>query len=78
MDSQTAKVLGEAEKLAQKAKDSFVPVERILTALAVVKSPAKDALDQGGVSAQSLNEAINDIRKGRTADTPAPRIPMRR
>ncbi|WP_297768251.1 ATP-dependent chaperone ClpB [uncultured Roseovarius sp.] len=69
MDQQTGKVLAEAEKLAQKAGDSFVPVERILTALAVVKSPAKEALDAGGVSAQQINEAINDIRKGRTADT---------
>jgi len=69
MDQQTVKVLAEAEKVAQKAKDSFVPVERLLTALALVKSPAKDALEQGGVTAQKLNEAINDIRKGRTADT---------
>ncbi|MFB1025719.1 MAG: AAA family ATPase, partial [Octadecabacter sp.] len=30
---------------------------------------AKDALDAGKVTAQSLNSAINDIRKGRTADT---------
>ncbi|MGV6811939.1 MAG: ATP-dependent chaperone ClpB [Brevirhabdus sp.] len=69
MDQQTAKVLDEAEKIAQKAGDSFVPVERILTALAVVKSKAKDALDAGAVTAQKLNEAINDLRKGRTADT---------
>ena len=69
MDQQTGKVLDEAEKLAKKAGDSFVPVERMLTALAIVKSAAKDALDQGGVHAQSLNEAINDIRKGRKADT---------
>ena len=69
MDQQTGKVLAEAEKLAEKAGDSFVPVERILTALALVKSPAKDALEAGAVSAQKLNEAINDIRKGRTADS---------
>ncbi|MBE0452944.1 ATP-dependent chaperone ClpB [Roseovarius autotrophicus] len=69
MDQQTGKVLAEAEKLAAKAKDSFVPVERILCALAVVRSPAKDALEAGGVSAQKINEAINDLRKGRTADT---------
>jgi ATP-dependent Clp protease ATP-binding subunit ClpB len=69
MDQQTAKVLDEAEKIATKAGDSFVPVERILTALAVVKSPAKDALDAGAVTAMALNSAINDIRKGRTADT---------
>ncbi|WP_209599180.1 ATP-dependent chaperone ClpB [Ruegeria sp. HKCCSP351] len=69
MDGQTAKVLDEAAKLASKAGDSFVPVERVLMALCMVKSKAKDALDAGAVSAQKLNEAINDIRKGRTADS---------
>ena len=69
MDGQTAKVLAEAEKIATKAGDSFVPVERVLMALCMVKSKAKDALEAGAVSAQKLNEAINDIRKGRTADT---------
>ena len=69
MDRQTAKVLDEAEKIATKAGDSFVPVERLLTALAVVKSKAKDALDAGAVTAMALNSAINDLRKGRTADS---------
>ena len=69
MDQQTGKVLAEAEKLAKKSGDSFVTVERILMALVMVKSKAKEALIAGAVSAQKLNEAINDIRKGRTADT---------
>ncbi|WP_204112299.1 ATP-dependent chaperone ClpB [Shimia biformata] len=69
LDNSTAKVLDEAEKLAKKAGDSFVPVERILMALVMVKSKAKDALEAGAVNAQSLNAAINDIRKGRTADS---------
>jgi ATP-dependent Clp protease ATP-binding subunit ClpB len=69
MDTVTAKVLAEAEKLAEKAGDSYVPVERLLTALAVVKSGAAEALKAGGVNAQALNAAINEIRKGRTADT---------
>ncbi len=69
LDGQTAKVLDEAQKLAEKAGDSFVPVERILTALAMVKSKAREALEAGAVNAQALNAAINDIRKGRTADT---------
>ena len=69
LDSTTGKVLAEAEQLASKAGDSFVPVERILMALCMVKSKAKEALDAGAVTAQKLNEAINDIRKGRTADT---------
>ena len=69
MDPGLSKVLDEAEKLAKKAGDSFVPVERILMALAMVASKAKEALDAGAVTAQQLNAAINDIRKGRTADT---------
>ena len=68
-DSALVKVLDEASKLAQKAGDSFVPVERVLMALAMVASRAKEALDAGAVTAQKLNAAINDLRKGRTADT---------
>ncbi|MES2845470.1 MAG: ATP-dependent chaperone ClpB [Pseudomonadota bacterium] len=68
-DSALVKVLDEAEKVAKKAGDSFVPVERILMAMALVSSKAKEALDAGAVTAQKLNSAINDIRKGRTADT---------
>ena len=50
---QDAKVLSEAESLAKKAGDSFVPVERILMALVMVKSKAKDALEAGNVTARS-------------------------
>ncbi len=69
MDNKTASVIDEAQKLAKKAGDSFVPVERLLTALAVVKSGARDALDAGAVDAKKLNAAINQIRQGRTADS---------
>jgi len=69
MDNATSLVVDEAQKLAQKAGDSFVPVERLLTALAVVKSKARDALDAGAVDARKLNAAINEVRKGRTADS---------
>jgi ATP-dependent Clp protease ATP-binding subunit ClpB len=69
IDQSLVRVLDEAEKVAKKAGDSFVPVERILTALAVVNTRAKDALDAGAVTAMKLNTAINDIRKGRTADS---------
>ena len=69
LDPATARVLDEAEKIAKKAGDSFVPVERILTALAIEKSGAKEALEAGNLTPQRLNEAINDLRKGRTADS---------
>ena len=69
LDGTTAKVLAEAETMAKKAGDSFVTVERILTALCLVKSGAKAALEAGKVTAQGLNAAINDVRKGRKADS---------
>jgi len=69
MDGKTNKVLDEAAQLAKKAGDSFVTVERMLTALAIVKSDAATALKEAGVTAQSLNAAINKIRGGRTADS---------
>ncbi|PZO73148.1 MAG: ATP-dependent chaperone ClpB [Mesorhizobium amorphae] len=65
-----AKVFATAEEMAKKAGDSFVTVERLLTALAVEKSAkTADILAKAGVTAQGLNTAINDIRKGRTADS---------
>jgi len=78
LDSATGKVLDEAAKLAKKAGDSFVPVERVLMALGMVKSPAKDALEAGSVNPQKLNEAINDIRKGRRRTARTPKKAMRR
>ncbi|QND50705.1 ATP-dependent chaperone ClpB [Phyllobacterium sp. 628] len=65
-----AKVFSTAEEIAKKAGDSFVTVERLLTALAVEKSAkTSDILSRAGVTAAGLNAVINDIRKGRTADS---------
>jgi ATP-dependent Clp protease ATP-binding subunit ClpB len=69
IDPSLVRVLDEAEAVAKKAGDSFVPVERLLTALALVNTRAKDALTAGAVTAQGLNAAINEVRKGRTADS---------
>ena len=66
----TARLFDNAEKIAQKAGDLFVTVERLLLALAMEKgTQAAKILANAGVSAQTLNAAINDIRKGRTADS---------
>ncbi|HXZ17380.1 MAG TPA: Clp protease N-terminal domain-containing protein, partial [Roseiarcus sp.] len=66
----TARVFDNAEKIAQKAGDSFVTVERLLLALAMEKSAeAGKILANAGVTPQTLNAAINDLRKGRTADS---------
>ena len=65
-----AKVFSTAEEVAKKAGDSFVTVERLLQALAMEKSAkTADILAKAGVTPTALNAAINDIRKGRTADS---------
>src|SRR5712671_3506385 len=66
---ETARLFDQAEQLSQKAGDSFVTVEYMLLALALAGGTAADILKQNGVTAQNLNKAISDIRKGRTADT---------
>ena len=69
-DNDTVKILDQAEAIATKAGDSYVPVERILMAIALATTTAAGkALAQAGVNATSLNAAIDSIRKGRTADS---------
>ena len=69
LDQSLAQLFDQAEQLSKKAGDSFVTVERLLTALAIQKSDAARALSAGGVTAQALNKVIEDMRKGRTADS---------
>jgi ATP-dependent Clp protease ATP-binding subunit ClpB len=58
-----------AENAADKAGDSFVTVERLLLAIVIEKdTEAGKILARAGVTASALNEAINALRKGRTAD----------
>jgi ATP-dependent Clp protease ATP-binding subunit ClpB len=65
-----AKVFDQAEKLSEKSGDSYVTVERLLMALAMEKeAETSRILADAGVTPVSLNAAINDIRKGRTADS---------
>ena len=64
-----ARVFEAAQKLAAKAGDSFVSAERLLQALAIEPSEASKILKNAGVTAQKLNQAIEAVRKGRTADT---------
>ena len=66
----TARLFDNAEKIAEKAGDSFVTVERLLLAVALEKdSDAGKILAKAGVTPQNLNAAIETLRKGRTADS---------
>ena len=67
---ETARVFEQAEQVAKKAGDSFVTAERLLLALAVEQgTDAARILKDAGITAQALNASINEVRKGRTADS---------
>ncbi len=70
MAPEMARLFEAAEQIAEKAGDSFVTAERLLLALALATgTPAAAALEKAGLTPQNLNSAINDLRKGRTADS---------
>jgi len=65
-----AKILDNALKLSEKAGDKFVTAERILQAMSMAKaSDIAGMLGDSNVTPEGLNSAINNMRKGRTADT---------
>ncbi|KPF77704.1 Clp protease ClpB [Brevundimonas sp. AAP58] len=69
LDGSTARVFAKAEEAAKKSGDAFVTTERILSAIAREGGPAGDALKAAGVTADKLDAAVADIRKGKTADS---------
>jgi len=70
MGQATARLFDNAEQIAQKAGDSYVTVERLLLALTLEKgAEAARILADSGVTPQTLNAAIEDLRKGRKADS---------
>jgi len=69
LDNDAVRVLDQAEQLATKAGDSFVPVQRILQALALSTGAAGQALKAANVDAKALEAAIQEATGGRTADS---------
>jgi ATP-dependent Clp protease ATP-binding subunit ClpB len=70
MAPETARLFENAQQLSQKAGDSFVTAERLLQALTLEQNTeSARILKQAGVTPVGLNKAIDELRKGRTADT---------
>ncbi len=69
LDGATARVFAKAEEAAKQAGDAFVTTERLLSAIAREGGPAGDALKSAGVTADTLDAAVADVRKGKTADS---------
>jgi ATP-dependent Clp protease ATP-binding subunit ClpB len=60
-----ARALDAAQQAATKAGDEYVAQDRLLVALAASDTPAARALKAAGTSAQALDKAVADVRKGR-------------
>ena len=70
MNQDFTRVMMEAEKLAEKSGDSYVTVERILQALVqLAGTKAYNLLKECGANPVALNQAVNEMRKGRVADS---------
>jgi len=64
------RILDAAQQAAAKAGDEYVAQDRVLIALAASDSPAARVLRTAGATAQALEKAVADIRKGRKVDSP--------
>lgn len=71
LQPETVRSLDQAEQLASDASDQFVTIERLLQALLASKqSKAGQILLSAGVTSEKLKLAIDEMRKGRSADSP--------
>ncbi len=70
LDNDAVRLLDQAEQVATKAGDGYVTVERLLLAMVLASStPVGKAFADAGVKAEALNTVINELRRGRTADS---------
>ena len=70
MNQEFTRIMMEAETLSANAGDKFVTVERILQSLVMSSgNQASEILRDAGVNAVRLNQAINNYRKGRIAES---------
>ena len=70
IDQGTAKILKKAEELAKSSGDSYVTMERLFSALAMVKdTEVFKILDDNDVTHKKLDAVIDQIRGNRIADS---------
>lgn len=70
LSNDLAKIMDSAQQLAEKAGDKFLTSERVLQAMTLAKaSEVTGHLEEAGITAAQMNTAINELRKGRTADS---------
>lgn len=69
LSNDLSKIADNAQMLAEKSGDKYLTTERLLQAMMMARtSPVAELLHDCGLNDQALNAAVNDRRKGRTAD----------
>lgn len=70
MSTDLSKIADAAQVLAEKSGDKFVTTERLLQSMLLARtSPVAEIILESGVEDKALNAAVNERRKGRTADS---------
>ena len=70
LSTDLVKILDKALSLSEKSGDKFVTSERILQSMLVAKATTiSEIMADCGLTDTGLNAAINDMRKGKTADS---------
>jgi len=65
-----AKIFDMAEQIAKKSGDAYVTLERLFQSISLVPNNSADkVLKENKITAEKINQAINNMRKGRTADS---------
>lgn len=69
LSPEVIKSFTEAEKIADKNRDSFVTIERLLQAIIETDDKVSGIFKNGGVDIKSLSKSIDNIRGGNRANT---------
>ena len=69
LSPEVIKSFATAEKIADKNKDSFVTIERLLQAIIETDDRVLDVFKKGGIDIKSLTKSIDNIRAGNKANS---------
>ena len=70
LDGKTSRLFDKAAEVSKKSGDEYVTVERLLLAFVLsAETESAKILKKAGLTAANLNAAINEVRKGRTANS---------
>ncbi len=70
LGEESIRTFEQAKQIAEKSGDSFVTVEKLFLAIALVGGlSSEQVMKEANVTAQSLNKAIKNLRQGKKADS---------